>query len=105
MKNAKLILAVFVLICLIAACKKDYTCECTTTITERDIRTDDHGNVRFDWDTTYVSKTNTTVYKKMKKSTMKRVCGNYSSDYKISTPSSSPLQTITNIQETKCQVK
>lgn len=71
-----------------ASCKKDRTCECTTTYSSSSNPTTD-------------TETETIVYKKIKKSHAKDACYSYNSDYSSSSGSSS----YSSNYKTDCKLK
>lgn len=96
----KLIFALTALVFIGTACKKDVTCECTTTGTS--VYSDNQGYSS----STVNEPTSTTItYKKVKKSKLKTLCGDnkYSS---TSTSNNSGTTSNSNYtSETKCEIK
>ena len=92
-----ILIALPVLFFAFSACKKDRTCECTSTSTSS--YTDKSGNTS---SSTGAPSTTKTDYKKVKKSSLDFSCGN--SKY-VSTGNNADGSSSTYVTENKCSIK
>lgn len=99
MKNILFFTSVALVLAL-TSCKKELTCECTNTYTQRSSNSNGQG-------TSYTSPpaTTTTTYKKVKKSKMGTICGD--SRYEVNEMSTNDGVTTNSysISEFKCTIK
>jgi len=91
-----LILTMSILLFVGVACKKERTCECTTTSSSS--FTDANGVTNT---TTNEPQKTTVVYKDVKKSDLETTCG----DSKYDSKNSNGQTTNTYVSETKCEIK
>lgn len=98
--NLKLIIAAVTLTSVFTACKKDLTCECTTTNSSS--FTDAQGVY-----TSYESdpQTTTTTYKEVKKSKLGTVCGDSVQESNSTNTNNGSTTYNSHKSETKCQIK
>ncbi|PBQ33169.1 hypothetical protein CNR22_15765 [Sphingobacteriaceae bacterium] len=96
----QLIFALTTLVLIGTSCKKEVTCECTTTGTS--VYTDSQG---YSYSSVNDPTTTTKTYDKVKKSKLKTLCGDnkYSSTSTSNNAGSTNNSTYTS--ETKCEIK
>ncbi len=89
--------SLLVLAFALGSCKKDRTCECTSTTTYSSTSTNGTTNT-----TTSPPSTTTTEFKKVKKSSLDFSCGNRKY---TNTSANSDGSSSTNITDVKCSIK
>ncbi len=95
-----LILATGIMMFVALSCKKDRTCECTTTGSST--YKDAQGSTTT---TNYTPSTTTTTYTKVKKSKLATHCGDMKSTGNYSSSSGTVTTSGSNTSEVKCVIK